>query len=130
MGKRFCIKENAMRPNKYFKNLFLLFSQNSVITYCMSQVSLQNNNNNYFVSIITKEESGVKQPENKCNACYNNDCSNNATCQVSANNGYEYECMCAPGFYGEKCNQTIDACYGQPCKNKGYCKILMEGRYK
>jgi len=38
--------------------------------------------------------------------------------------------MCAPGFYGEKCNQTIDACYGQPCKNKGYCKILMEGRYK
>ena len=69
-------------------------------------------------------------PENKCNACYKNDCANNATCHVNTLNPNTFECSCLPGFYGAKCDQTIDACYGQPCKNNAECKILMEGRYK
>jgi putative N-acetylmannosamine-6-phosphate epimerase len=88
----------------------------------------------YFIDLkFTKKnslDSISKAPEKKCNACYQNDCSNNSTCHVGTHNGFEYECVCAPGYYGEKCNQTIDACYGQPCKNKGVCRIVMEGRYK
>jgi hypothetical protein len=66
-------------------------------------------------------------PVNKCDLCYKNTCANNSTCIAKSNT---YQCVCLPGYHGEKCEQLIDACYGQPCKNQGVCNVLMEGRYK
>jgi hypothetical protein len=66
-------------------------------------------------------------PVNKCDLCYKNTCANNSTCIAKSNT---YQCVCLPGYHGEKCEQLIDACYGQPCKNQGACNVLMEGRYK
>jgi slit protein 2 len=77
---------------------------------------------------IFKDESKV--PENKCDVCYKNNCANNSTCIAKLNSDNSYQCICSPGYHGEKCEQRIDACYGQPCKNQGVCNVLMEGRYK
>lgn len=41
----------------------------------------------------------------------------------------DYECLCAPGFYGKNCDAVIDACYGNPCTNGATCKVLEAGRF-
>lgn len=75
-------------------------------------------------------EDDTKAPENKCAACYKHNCANNSTCLAKSKESSGYQCVCKPGYYGDRCEQNIDACYGQPCKNQGTCEILMEGRYK
>jgi hypothetical protein len=42
----------------------------------------------------------------------------------------EYKCECKEGFYGSKCEKSIDACKKLPCKNNGDCLMLEEGNYK
>ena len=63
----------------------------------------------------------------KCNLCHNNPCRNGASCQSLPNR--DYECVCAPGYYGKNCDAVIDACYGNPCTNGATCKVLEAGRF-
>lgn len=70
------------------------------------------------------------RPENKCQSCYKHRCANNSTC---VNQGDDYKCECAVGYYGQLCERSIDACFGQPCMNGGTCQVLSDGtggRYK
>ena len=41
----------------------------------------------------------------------------------------DYECLCAPGFYGKNCDAVIDACYGNPCTNDAKCEVVEAGRF-
>lgn len=41
-----------------------------------------------------------------------------------------FTCECAPGFYGARCEQSIDACFGAPCENGGRCRVLGEGQFE
>jgi uncharacterized membrane protein len=50
--------------------------------------------------------------------CVDNDCQNDATCKAS---GPTYECACADGFSGERCEIDIDECASSPCQNGGEC---------
>ncbi|KAL0853154.1 hypothetical protein ABMA27_012914 [Loxostege sticticalis] len=61
---------------------------------------------------------GKPPPEvvSKCDRCHNNPCLNG------------FECACARGFHGDRCQHEIDACYGAPCAN-GQCQLLEEGRF-
>merc|ERR550539_1324756 len=63
----------------------------------------------------------------KCNLCHNNPCRNGASCQSLPNR--DYECVCAPGYYGKNCDAVIDACYGIPCTKGATCKVLEAGRF-
>ncbi|KAF8787753.1 Protein slit like protein [Argiope bruennichi] len=63
----------------------------------------------------------------KCDACYTFPCQNGATCKPKPLR--DYECICAPGYHGAKCEYVIDACYGNPCENGGTCKVLEAGRF-
>ncbi|GBM42199.1 Protein slit [Araneus ventricosus] len=63
----------------------------------------------------------------KCDACYTFPCQNGATCKPKPLR--DYECTCAPGYHGAKCEYVIDACYGNPCENGGTCKVLEAGRF-
>lgn len=72
----------------------------------------------------------TQPPENKCHACYQHKCDHNSTC-VATTSG-EYKCECGIGYYGERCERSIDACFGQPCKNDGTCRVMsggLGGRY-
>ena len=62
----------------------------------------------------------------KCDLCHNDPCRNGASCRPLPNR--DYECACAPGFYGKNCDAVIDACYGNPCTNGATCKVLEAGR--
>ncbi|CAG9832668.1 unnamed protein product [Diabrotica balteata] len=63
----------------------------------------------------------------KCDACYTFPCQNEGKC-VTMSEG-DFQCKCAPGYHGKKCEFMIDACYGNPCRNEGSCKVLEEGRF-
>lgn len=63
----------------------------------------------------------------KCNQCYTRPCDNGGTCRSLP--GRQFECICAPGFYGDQCQHRIDACYGNPCDNGGTCKVYEMGRF-
>ena len=41
----------------------------------------------------------------KCDLCHNDPCQNGATCRPLPNR--DYECGCAPGFYGKNCDAVI-----------------------
>lgn len=65
----------------------------------------------------------------KCDACYNNPCQHEGTCEQVA--FQEFECTCEPGFHGDQCQYDIDACFGNPCENGGACKVIDDyGRFK
>ncbi|XP_057665439.1 protein slit isoform X2 [Diorhabda carinulata] len=63
----------------------------------------------------------------KCDACYTFPCQNEGKC-VTLSEG-DFQCKCAPGYHGKKCEFMIDACYDNPCRNDGSCKVLEEGRF-
>ncbi|RWS18005.1 protein slit-like protein [Dinothrombium tinctorium] len=63
----------------------------------------------------------------KCDACYGFPCKNGATCVTQPLR--QFRCICAPGFYGDRCEFKIDACFGNPCENGGTCKVLEAGRF-
>ena len=63
----------------------------------------------------------------KCDLCHNDPCQNGATCRPLPNR--DYECVCAPGFYGKNCDAVIDACYGNPCTNNAKCEVVEAGRF-
>ena len=63
----------------------------------------------------------------KCDLCHNDPCQNGATCRPLPNR--DYECVCAPGFYGKNCDAVIDACYGNPCTNNAKCQVKEAGRF-
>ncbi len=69
------------------------------------------------------------QIENRCNSCYKHKCSGNAKCTPRPSTNLPYQCTCAPGFYGDLCENKIDACFGQPCKNEGICRAINEDKY-
>lgn len=73
----------------------------------------------------------TKEPEPevlaKCNLCYSFPCRNEGICKSKSFR--EFECSCAPGFYGPTCESKIDACFGNPCENDGICKVLETGRF-
>jgi hypothetical protein len=48
----------------------------------------------------------------------------------SLTDALNYTCECAPGFYGSRCEQSIDACFGAPCENGGKCRVLGEGQFE
>ena len=71
--------------------------------------------------------------EDKCGACYRNACANNSSCstaKTSISSSKPYECICAPGFHGDKCDQQIDACFGKPCRNNAVCQVVSQGHYR
>lgn len=45
----------------------------------------------------------------KCDLCHNDPCQNGATCRPLPNR--DYECGCAPGFYGKNCDAVIGISY-------------------
>lgn len=63
----------------------------------------------------------------KCDLCHNDPCQNGASCKSLPNR--DYECICAPGFYGKNCDAVIDACYGNPCANSAKCQVVEAGRF-
>lgn len=63
----------------------------------------------------------------KCDLCYTDPCQNGASCNSLPNR--DFECKCAPGFYGKTCTEVIDACYGNPCVNDAKCQVLEAGRF-
>ena len=63
----------------------------------------------------------------KCDLCHNDPCRNGASCRPLPNR--DYECACAPGFYGKNCDAVIDACYGNPCTNGATCQVMEAGRF-
>ncbi|XP_065344323.1 protein slit [Cloeon dipterum] len=63
----------------------------------------------------------------KCDACFRFPCANGGTCRRAP--GRAFECACAPGFHGRRCEHMIDACFGHPCRNDGVCLVLEEGRF-
>ncbi|XP_022707108.1 protein slit-like [Varroa jacobsoni] len=63
----------------------------------------------------------------KCDACFTFPCENGATCTSLVMR--KYECSCAPGFHGDRCQYTIDACFDKPCLNDGLCKPQDAGRF-
>ena len=64
----------------------------------------------------------------KCNLCHKNPCENGASCSPLPNR--DFSCHCTPGYYGKKCESTIDACYGNPCSNGGSCTVTEAGRFR
>ena len=64
----------------------------------------------------------------KCDLCYTEPCQNGASCRPRPNR--DYECVCAPGFHGKMCTETIDACFGNPCVNNGKCQVPEAGRFQ
>jgi len=63
----------------------------------------------------------------KCDLCFTDPCQNGASCRSLPNR--DFECRCAPGFYGKTCTEVIDACYGNPCVNGANCQVLEAGRF-
>lgn len=63
----------------------------------------------------------------KCDLCFTDPCQNGASCRSLPNR--DFECRCAPGFYGKTCTEVIDACYGNPCVNEAKCQVLEAGRF-
>ncbi|HYP88702.1 MAG TPA: hypothetical protein VEQ59_11125, partial [Polyangiaceae bacterium] len=61
------------------------------------------------------DESGGVPPASPCD---DNDCRNGASCKVV---GSAYQCDCADGFNGDKCEVDIDDCAAHPCQNEGTC---------
>lgn len=63
----------------------------------------------------------------KCDLCFKAPCSNGASCRSLPNR--DFQCDCAPGFYGKTCTEVIDACYGNPCVNGAVCQVMEAGRF-
>lgn len=56
--------------------------------------------------------------------CEQNLCLNNGTCKIvpSANSNFDkYECDCAKGFEGDRCETDKNDCESEPCLNGGAC---------
>ncbi|GIX91832.1 hypothetical protein CEXT_380281 [Caerostris extrusa] len=51
--------------------------------------------------------------------CYNINCFNGGTCQVTSNGSYS--CTCKKGFTGTHCETEIDECEKNPCSNGSTC---------
>lgn len=68
------------------------------------------------------------QALSKCNACHQNPCLHDGTCQLM--DFKNFTCQCTPGYYGHKCENEINACFGNPCFNKGECKVMDHGRFQ
>lgn len=68
------------------------------------------------------------QALSKCNACHQNPCLHDGTCQLM--DFKNFTCQCTPGYYGRKCENEINACFGKPCLNKGECKVMDHGRFQ
>lgn len=57
------------------------------------------------------------------NYCTNHQpCENGGTC--TNDNFSSFQCTCAPGFTGRKCEKRADACVDEPCKNGGICQVI------
>ncbi|OQR71391.1 protein slit-like [Tropilaelaps mercedesae] len=63
----------------------------------------------------------------KCDACFTFPCENGATCTTLPM--LKYECTCASGFHGERCQHTIDECFDKPCLHEGVCKAQGGGHF-
>ncbi|XP_034244479.1 protein slit isoform X1 [Thrips palmi] len=63
----------------------------------------------------------------KCDACAASPCLHDSQCVSKAER--RFECVCAAGYHGAKCEHVIDACFGNPCRNQGTCVVLEEGRF-
>ena len=91
-----------------------------------------------FISVFKYMKSKFKGKSNqivedKCGACYRNSCANNSSCTVvkeNISNSKLYECICAPGFHGDKCDQQMNVCFGNPCRNNAVCQVVSQGHYR
>jgi len=52
--------------------------------------------------------------------CESNPCHEDATCQTLFNEE-SYKCICAEGYDGETCQDSIDDCSSSPCQNGATC---------
>lgn len=60
-------------------------------------------------------EGGTPEPEG---ACATNPCENGGSCEEV---GDGFECECADGYDGTRCEDNIDDCIGVTCENGGRC---------
>lgn len=58
--------------------------------------------------------------------CDKNPCLNNATCRVPPDSS-KYECLCAEGFTGNRCETNFNDCESHPCLNGGHCEDRIGG---
>lgn len=60
------------------------------------------------------------QQEDYESPCESDPCANNAACLTHHSN-HSYECICRPGFAGDRCQTEIDNCASAPCQNGATC---------
>ena len=49
-------------------------------------------------------------------------CYNNVTLQDLID---DYECSCGEGYFGRRCENTVDRCLPKPCQNGAHCINLI-----
>ncbi|XP_072039344.1 IgGFc-binding protein-like [Amphiura filiformis] len=59
------------------------------------------------------------------NQCQNNPCQNGGTCIPTT--GDDFECKCAPGWFGPTCENDDPCVNPNPCQNGGECVLLADG---
>ncbi|VDM79568.1 unnamed protein product [Strongylus vulgaris] len=117
----------TMAPTKIFPNRVI--SEPNLTDICAIANPCQNNGTCIFVwkknTHYCKCQPGYTG--NNCtekidfDPCASNPCQNGATCTAKVQQGKPtYECYCAPGFGGPKCDQR--PCDVNPCLHNGTCR--------
>lgn len=63
-----------------------------------------------------------------CNPCGLDPCLHDSTCAAVGQTAADFECDCADGWEGQRCETNTDDCALHPCFNGGSCVDLVAGR--